>query len=77
MDIETTKCDYCGTLKMESNNWWTAVVTNKYGLMIGLYYKGKKKPAEAKDCCGESCLQKAIKDFIKTTTLNTAAAPDR
>lgn len=71
MDIETTKCDYCGTIKMESNHWWTTRITTA-GFIINPYYKGKGKLSTSKDCCSESCLQKAIKEFIASVNSTDA-----
>jgi hypothetical protein len=60
-----TICDSCGEERKESNHWWLIYPNDEDELVIQpLKHIGTRTSIKEKHLCGESCVIKAVSDFM-------------
>lgn len=62
-------CDICGARKGETNHWWKVVESDEcFQLMIPPWEVDKS--IMNRDYCSESCVSKALSQFMNSIRLN-------
>ena len=65
------KCDFCGTLKQETNHWYWIGVDDKERLHIVSSFEGLLNDLDCTvlDACGEKCVLSGVQNFLEKRTL--------
>ena len=64
----STRCDFCGTVKKESNHWWLLWTSEADPGQLVIGIGGQRDALLASemfaDACGEKCVQVGVQRFL-------------
>jgi hypothetical protein len=73
MQINTYKCDMCGTVKGENNHWFR--ICNADGIKLEAWNKMPSSETTV-DLCSDSCVIKVVQKWLTSQAHSTAPVHD-